>query len=148
MLHLDKNTFVGVEGAFKIIGEVWGVHYEKDTIFSYDMKGNMPSFQLYQKIQKPPNAILNANNGHYKHHPPTQPNMDTNSSFPVVTFWLSYPFCKMQYEYSRLYVNHPLLYKTCQKCFVAFEIKQFSRTEVNATVQNPIRVAVMFSHML
>lgn len=147
MLHPDKNKSVGAEGAFKLIGEAHGVLSDKDKRSAYDKKRTMPSFQLHQKIPKPPNAASNANNGHYRHPPPTQPNTGTGGPFPATTFWTSCPFCKMQYEYPRLYVNHHLLCPTCQKPFMAFEIKPFSRTGANAAAQRPTGAAAAFSHI-
>jgi curved DNA-binding protein CbpA len=143
MLHPDKNKSVGAEGAFKLIGEAWGVLSDKVKRSAYDYRRNMAPFQLHQKIQKPPNAASNANNGHYRHPPPppAQANTGTGSSGPATTFWTSCPFCKMQYEYPRLYVNHHLLCPTCQKPFMAFEIKPFSRTGANAAVQKPTGAA-------
>lgn len=144
MLHPDKNKAVGAEGAFKLLGEAWGVLSDKVKRSVYDHKRNMSPFLQQQKIQKPPNAASNVNNGHYRHPPPApppQPNMGTGSSIPATTFWTSCPFCKMQYEYPRLYVNHHLLCPTCQKPFMAFEIKPFSRTGANAAAQKPTGAA-------
>eukprot|EP00253_Pinus_taeda_P012340 PITA_12340 len=147
MLHPDKNKSVGAEGAFKLIGEAWGVLSDKDKRSAYDKKRTMATFQLHQKIPKPPNAASNANNGHYRHPPPTQPNTGTGGPFPATTFWTSCPFCKMQYEYPRLSVDHHPLCPTCQKPFMAFEIKPISRTGANAAAQRPTGAAAAFSHI-
>lgn len=114
LLHPDKNKCAGAEGAFKLIGEAWGVLSDKAKRSLYDHKRNYGHLQ--HKIQKPPN------NG-YGFAP--KPN--------VGTFWTACPSCKMQYEYPRMYINHNLLCPTCANPYMAFEIPGIHRNGVRTS---------------
>ncbi|GLJ49235.1 hypothetical protein SUGI_1039830 [Cryptomeria japonica] len=62
------------------------------------------------------------------HNPPTGPMPRPTPLAPrpppqqrTTTFWTACPFCKMQYEYLRVYENQNLLCPNCKKAFCAVE---------------------------
>lgn len=116
LLHPDKNKCAGAEGAFKLIGEAWGVLSDKVKRSMYDHKRNFGTQQF--KIQKPP-----PNNGFDFAKP----------NAAAMTFWTACPSCKMQYEYPRMYINHNLLCPTCANPYMAFEIPGLHRNGVRTS---------------
>ncbi|GLJ44370.1 hypothetical protein SUGI_0929880 [Cryptomeria japonica] len=125
MLHPDKNKCAGAEGAFKLIGEAWGVLSDKIKRSVYDHKRIYVPPSANRIVQKNPKP--NAAPAPAPTRPQAPPPAAHNGGFfkytsgAPTTFWTACPFCKMQYEYLRNFLNHNLLCPNCQKPFMALE---------------------------
>uniref|UniRef100_A0A0D6QSC5 J domain-containing protein n=1 Tax=Araucaria cunninghamii TaxID=56994 RepID=A0A0D6QSC5_ARACU len=142
MLHPDKNKCAGAEGAFKLVAEAFSVLSDKLKRSDYDRKRTFQQASIQRPSYQAPSAKNpNNNNGFCKYRPPPPP-PPAAAAAPRPshnpgggTFWTACPFCKMQYEYPRIYVNHNLLCPNCQHPFMAFENNLFHRNGVNSSAQ-------------
>lgn len=148
-LHPDKNKSVGAEGAFQFISQAWSVLSDKNRRMIYDHKRFGGGF--HQKFPtggaaaaSTATATANAtaamknnftdtfNGSRFNAAPKGQPKKTkpapTKSS--AATFWTSCSTCKVQYEYSRIYVNLNLMCPGCKKPFLATEIVVPSKTKI------------------
>jgi Domain of unknown function (DUF3444)/DnaJ domain len=134
-LHPDKNRCVGAEGAFQFVNEAFNVLSDRVKRLMYDQKRNI-------RVTKKQNVATSAGgsggiNGVYGHtkraeskskaratqtavRDPLRPTPRSQSQ--LSTFWTCCTFCKMQYEYLRIYLNHNLLCPNCKKPFLALEV--------------------------
>ncbi|KAJ0960223.1 hypothetical protein J5N97_001956 [Dioscorea zingiberensis] len=127
----------GAEGAFKLISEAWSVLSDKGKKLLYDQKRDAKEFQ--QKVSKSfkepsaPNAANVFNNSTNQTTSGARVRRKSNyskrstpsaapSSLPKASsFWTSCPFCKILFEYLRMYLNCNLLCPNCKKAFCATE---------------------------
>jgi curved DNA-binding protein CbpA len=135
-LHPDKNRCVGADGAFQYVNEAFNVLSDRVKRLMYDQKRNI-KFTKKQKVATTSAGGSGGTNGVYGHtkhaeskararatqtaaQDPPRPTSRPQSQ--LSTFWTCCTFCKMQYEYLRIYLNHNLLCPNCKKPFLALEV--------------------------
>ncbi|KAL3829998.1 hypothetical protein ACJIZ3_018800 [Penstemon smallii] len=133
ILHPDKNRFPGAESAFKLICEANAVLSDTAKKSLYDSKirvlvGSAP-------VNRPPPHHVNKNHQFNKQNGvqnnaangfssmSQQKTPQFGSTTMPEFFWTSCPFCSIQYQYHRKYVNISLRCPTCSKNFMACEIR-------------------------
>ncbi|MED6150087.1 hypothetical protein PIB30_068857 [Stylosanthes scabra] len=133
-LHPDKNKSPGAEGAFKLVSEAWSLLSDKAKRQAYNQKRSSSGFQ-----HNAPNCVVpqpqapNPNGGYFPNKKAAS-NARTGSNNPqeppasvpppykkVATFWTVCTHCRIQLEYPRIYLNHPLRCPICSEAFVALE---------------------------
>lgn len=132
-LHPDKNKSIGAEGAFKLLSEAWSVLSDKGRRSLYDQKTKMRKHQ--QRASRSgrdtstpdSNGFCNyeskssSNARNQKTSRCSNPSAPSHHANPD-TFWTACSWCKMQYEYLRVYLNHNLLCPNCHEPFLAVEM--------------------------
>ncbi|XP_065856440.1 uncharacterized protein [Euphorbia lathyris] len=108
ILHPDKNSYLGCEEAFKLVGEGFRILSDKIRRKEYDMK-------LRIKLQEE----------------------STNHNSVVETFWTSCSRCRLLHQFERKYLGHNLMCPGCKKSFVAMEVEEREEedNEVEETVR-------------
>eukprot|EP00249_Psilotum_nudum_P022264 c28445_g1_i1 orf=194-2638(+) len=146
LLHPDKNKAVGAEAAFKLISEAWGVLSDNSKRALHDTKRNVndPQGAKFDPNTGPvptSNGFCNFARSSTTAHPAQSPphsqsqtpakpppqsrvraRARARASSKSLTFWTACAYCKMQYEYLRIYENQNLACPTCYKPFVAREV--------------------------
>lgn len=133
LLHPDKNRSIGAEGAFKLVSQAWGVMSDKLKKTAYDQRRRLRKNQVKSAAPSPSppqSGFYNFANTAASHMKPTKGHSKKNASSSSHssrkrernTFWTVCHWCKMQYEYLRMYLNHNLLCPNCKEAYFAVEI--------------------------
>ncbi|KAF5729739.1 putative DNAJ heat shock N-terminal domain-containing protein [Tripterygium wilfordii] len=101
VLHPDKNSYLGCEEAFKLVGEGFRVFSDKIRRKEFDMK-------LRIKIQ----GERMGGGGEEEE-----------------TFWTACSRCRLLHQFERRYLGHNLLCPNCKSSFVAVEVEGGSTKE-------------------
>ncbi|CAL0314182.1 unnamed protein product [Lupinus luteus] len=96
ILHPDKNSFLGSDEAFKLVGEASQFLSDKVRKQEYDMKLRM----LIQEEKEKENV---------------------SEEESVNTFWTVCSTCRLLHKFERRYVGHNLVCPSCNKSFKAVE---------------------------
>lgn len=128
ILHPDKNRFPGAEGAFKLIHEANALLSDPARKSLYDKKIRViptstpanpqndqinRSSQFHQKY----GAQSNSSNGFGTMH-----RDQATQSAKQGVFWTFCPFCKVRFQYLRIYIHRSLQCSKCKNVFIAEEI--------------------------
>ncbi|KAK9021236.1 hypothetical protein V6N11_011235 [Hibiscus sabdariffa] len=131
ILHPDKNKSVGVGGAFKILSEAWNLLSDKARRIAYDQKQNLRGSYTAVFHGKPSTEATNSNGFHdffnvnnsntgdqngATYSQPAHPHSPRTDTFRTTCY-----SCKMNFEYSRVYVNLNLNCVNCRTPFFAVE---------------------------
>ncbi|XP_057774248.1 uncharacterized protein LOC130993392 [Salvia miltiorrhiza] len=181
MLHPDKNTSVGADGAFQLVSEAWRLLSDKEKRAIYNQRRGYKGLQQntggpsapcrpqQQKVPVPPRPspqkVPSASPRRSKKSAPSQPSqrkVSGHTGSPSVqpwpsqqkvstqmgcttsnqksqsktakmpktqnphhrsdTFWTVCRECNTHFEYLKIYCNHTLLCRRCEKPFLALEI--------------------------
>ncbi|GAV74568.1 DnaJ domain-containing protein/DUF3444 domain-containing protein [Cephalotus follicularis] len=94
VLHPDKNSYLGCEDAFKLVGEGFRILSDRIRRKEYDMR-------LRIRLQDERVGGLGL----------------------VETFWTACSRCRLLHQFERRYLGHNLLCPSCKKSFVAVEVE-------------------------
>lgn len=139
MVHPDKNTSIGADGAFKLISAAWNFLSDKEKRFEYNKKRGYTGFQ--QNVSTAPSRpSQHKGPGPGPSAPSNSASRETSAPYPqdrsarasrkrapapsqrtIDTFWTTCYHCTTQYEYLKVYHNCNLLCRRCQKPFKAAE---------------------------
>ncbi|KAE9596909.1 putative DnaJ domain-containing protein [Lupinus albus] len=96
ILHPDKNSFLGSDEAFKLVGEASKFLSDKVRKQDYDMK-----LRMWIQEEKENENVSEEESGN--------------------TFWTVCSTCKLLHKFERRYVGHNLICPSCNKSFKAVE---------------------------
>ncbi|KDP24612.1 hypothetical protein JCGZ_25528 [Jatropha curcas] len=99
-LHPDKNSYLGCEEAFKLVGEGFRVLSDKIKRKEYDMR-------LRIKLQEE----------------------RVNDYSVVETFWTACSRCRLLHQFERRYLGHNLVCPSCKQSFEAVEVEERDKEE-------------------
>lgn len=122
ILHPDKNRAVGAEGAFKLLSKAWEVLSDKIKRAAHDARRRANIYHSGLMSTKGKGAS-ESSRGFYnipRYH--TGNRSQANPARKSDAFWTACPFCKIQFEYLRVYENQELACPTCSEPFLATEI--------------------------
>lgn len=143
MVHPDKNTSIGADGAFKLISSAWKSLSDKEKRLEYNKKRCYTGFQQNVSTNtcgpsapsrpsqhKGPGPSAPSNSASRETSAPkpqdrsaraSRKRAPASSQQTIDTFWTTCYRCTAQYEYLKIYHNCNLLCPRCQKPFKAAE---------------------------
>ncbi|KAL8519457.1 hypothetical protein ACS0TY_010407 [Phlomoides rotata] len=151
LVHPDKNTSIGAEGAFKLISEAWSFLSDKAKRLEYNKRrAKMGGPSVPSRPSQPNVSIYTggpsapSRSSEHKGPGPSSPSncasRETSvpkpqdrsakaarkrtpvpSQQPIYTFWTTCSQCAAQFEYLRIFQNCTLLCYRCEKPFTASE---------------------------
>ncbi|KAI3974932.1 hypothetical protein MKX01_005043 [Papaver californicum] len=131
LLHPDKNTFPGSEGAFKLIGEAQKMLVDPVRRKMYDMKcsqamkQNKPKPTRNRKAKEEPGVHPHPGNPQQSNQQAQQQQQQKTqpeASNGRYSFWTLCHFCNVRYEYQIQFLGKGLRCPNCAKVFTGLEV--------------------------
>lgn len=96
VLHPDKNTHLGYEEAFKLMGEGFVIFFDRIRMKEYDMTLKIRIRE--EKVNEVETSV-------------------------VETFWTDCSRCRLLHQFDNKYLRHNLVCPSCKRSFRAVEVK-------------------------
>ncbi|CAM0884422.1 unnamed protein product [Alopecurus aequalis] len=127
--HPDKNSFIGADGAFKLIRDAWNTLSDKNKRILYDHRRHMSSSGIHQynsqvNVESTSSSSMPSMNGFCRQNtgPASPANVPPHNIPMSNTFWTICSFCLMYFQYERIYLGKCMKCHSCPESFEAVEV--------------------------